>query len=151
MPFYRALTRRHRPLAPPHCSLTPLCHLVTPLLKPSMPFHRPLMTLRRHYCTSVLYTCFVHKICRKNKHLFQTRSYIFQKLCLNRIRIFTTNYIHCYVLFYDMFWQYNQIMHYNLDILNINMTWDTNGVITVLGFGQCDLSCWMVTVTFQRK
>ena len=28
----------------------------------------------------------------------------------------------CYVLFYDMFWQYNQIMHYILDILNINMT-----------------------------
>ena len=27
------------------------------------------------------------------------------------------------------------------------MTWDTNGVNTVHGFGQCDLSCWMVTVT----
>ena len=32
-----------------------------------------------------------------------------------------------------MFWEYNQIMHYILDISSINMTWDTNGVMTALG------------------
>ena len=124
MPLYRPLTRCHRPLAPPHCSLTPLFRLLTALFKPSMPFHRPLMPLRLSFSKKELYI---------------------QKSCLNLIRIFTTNYTHCYVLFYDMFWQYNQIMHYILDILNINMT------MTALVFGQCDLSCWMVTVTFQTK
>ena len=49
MPFYRPLTRRHRLLAPPHCSLTPICRLLAPLLKPSMHFHRSLMPLRRTF------------------------------------------------------------------------------------------------------
>ena len=48
------------------------------------------------------------------------------------------NYIYCYVLFYDMFWQYNQIMHYILGIINMKL--DINGVMTTLGFGECDLN-----------
>ena len=78
MPLYRHLTRCHRPLAPSHCSLTPLCRLLTPLLKPSMPFHHPLLPLRLSFFKKgVIYP---------------------KKLCLNLIRIFTTNYTHCYVL-----------------------------------------------------
>ena len=54
------------------------------------------------------------------------------------LRIFTMNYLYCYVLFYDMFWQYNQILHYILHIINMKL--DINGVMTALGFGECDLN-----------
>ena len=56
-----------------------------------------------------------------------------KKQCLNIIIFFSTKYIYCHVLFYDMFWQYNQIMHYILNVLSINMTWYISGVMTALG------------------
>ena len=38
-------------------------------------------------------------------HFFKQGVIHSKKLCLNRIRISTTNYIYSYVLFYDMVWQ----------------------------------------------
>ena len=60
---------------------------------------------------------------------------------LKSLRIFTMNYNYCYVLFYDMFWQYNQIMHYILDIINMKLDINMiNGVMTDLGFRECDIN-----------
>ena len=75
-----------------------------------------------------MYICFKHKIWPKNKHFFKQGVIYPKKLCLNLKIIFTTNYVHCYVLFYYLFWQFNHIMCYILDILSMNMTWNTNGL-----------------------